>query len=476
MASQRRRTSANDAKEAKAIKEIDNAEQAGKARQGAGTAPEEASAEQRSPAPASSRPPLVMPPSLQTSARLLSLTPVSETLREKAKARAFDATIFETNPPAFFTAQISNNSVDAYYTRMAPSTLQNFAADARRGISFQDAHETASMASTLGASLDARYIEEGNEARVEADMFTISGTKQSDDFILKLRAGIARDVSVGFYGGSARCSMCGLDLWRDWDCPHIPGFTYEREERDSQGNVLGTVEETAVAWIEDAHLAEVSTVYDGATPGCAIIKAQIEADAGRLTPEAARMLTTRYRSLNLTFQTTEINAMAEKKRSTPETVPVEVPPPPTIQSNVEQAPEIEEQRIAANAELTDEELEALDAALQDAEVSEDGRKNRVGGIRELLALAKEGRAYRLALVEEALTEGVRCFGNDFKPELYRSLFVNAGLEQIRSIRDEWKKQASAIFPGTRQSVADTAVPEKEVLPRREMPLPAAVYG
>ena len=40
-------------------------------------------------------------------------------------------------------------------------------------------------------------------------------------------AGITKDVSVGFYGGTYRCLVCGRDMrdYSDWSnyCPHWPG-------------------------------------------------------------------------------------------------------------------------------------------------------------------------------------------------------------------------------------------------------------
>ena len=129
--------------------------------------------------------------------------------------------------------------------------------------------------------------------RVLADFYTIPGMKtgqmSTDDFILGMRSGIISDVSVGFYGGDFRCSLCGLDYWRG--CRHIAGETYER--RDEQGEVIG--KERAFVWIDDAHLSEVSAVYDGATPGAAILKAQQESEAGRLSPQHARLIEARYR-------------------------------------------------------------------------------------------------------------------------------------------------------------------------------------
>src|SRR5262245_46920815 len=158
-----------------------------------------------------------------TSARLaLGQSPqLSESeLMQRARARAMDPKIFDEHAPIFFPVEASNNKLDVYYTRMAPSSLRNYAQDAERGVSFQDSHRHGALG--LGASLSGQIVEEANNlVWVRADIFTLPGLNDLDAFIFKLRAGIAQDVSIGFYGGDFVCSICGLDLW-DWDCRHIP--------------------------------------------------------------------------------------------------------------------------------------------------------------------------------------------------------------------------------------------------------------
>ena len=73
-------------------------------------------------------------------ARLMNRAP-DETLLDLAKLRnAFDPTVFDEHRPLFFSAAISNGELDCYYTRMATSSLQNYAADADAVVSAQDSH------------------------------------------------------------------------------------------------------------------------------------------------------------------------------------------------------------------------------------------------------------------------------------------------------------------------------------------------
>ena len=81
-----------------------------------------------------------------------------------ARTKALDPSIFDDErfAPFFWTAEISNNRLDAYFTRMAPSSLKNYAEDAKRGVSFQDSHQTDGIHRTFGQSLGARYYGPGN--------------------------------------------------------------------------------------------------------------------------------------------------------------------------------------------------------------------------------------------------------------------------------------------------------------------------
>src|ERR1051326_9124301 len=90
-----------------------------------------------------------------------------------AKANAFDPSIFEESPPFFWSAVISNNSIDAYFSRMMPSSLKNYATDADAGVAFQNSHNCREL--SLGRSIAGRFVGgQGNgEARVEAAFYTI---------------------------------------------------------------------------------------------------------------------------------------------------------------------------------------------------------------------------------------------------------------------------------------------------------------
>ena len=287
----------------------------------------------------------------------------------------------------------------------------------------------------------------------------------TDDFIAGVRSGLVHDVSVGFYGGQFRCSLCGRDMLRDWDCWHVPGMMYD--VRDPPGNVTG--QEMAIAWVEDAHLSEVSAAYDGATPGAAILKAQQEAETGRLRAGQATLLEARYRIRLPTARV--VTAGVDLKLQRSDTEPME----PTIEgltAEVERlrplAEEVERLRPLA------EEAERLRSLAGEVErlrplAGEVERLRPLAGeverlrplveeVERLRALAADGTAYRTDLVAEALAEGVRASGSHFQTDMYRKLLEAAPLATIKQMRDDWRALGDRIFTGGRLTTDDEQKP------------------
>ena len=292
-----------------------------------------------------------------------------DTLLALAKQRAPDPSVFDDLPPYFWRAQISSSRLDAYYTRMDPATtLRNFADDATAGVSFQNSHDTRQLG--LGQSLQGRFIgAQGNGvARTEADFYTIPNVRlnqvSTDDFINGVRSGVVRDVSVGFYGGEFQCSICNRDMMRDYACPHIPGMTYDPNKPDDWRTDPNG--ETATATVKNARLAEVSAVYDGATPGAAILKAIGAAQDGRLTPQQARLLESRYR---INLPSVRVTVPGADLSTTEETHPMAKDTLPTDRATADVPASIPEAdvRAALNGGPDGAALEAITYAVVDRE-------------------------------------------------------------------------------------------------------------
>ncbi|MGE0131868.1 MAG: hypothetical protein AB7U82_27610 [Blastocatellales bacterium] len=383
-------------------------------------------------------------------------------LQRRARLRAVDPAIFDEYEPIFFPVEASNNSLDAYYTKQALSSLRNYAQSAEAGVSFQESHKTHVLG--LGASLSGRLIEEPGKdlVRVTADIFTLPGLDETRSFIFKLRSGIARDVSIGFYDADFICGLCGLDLW-DWDCPHIPGVSYQVERRDGKGNVISTDEELAYAWVENARLAEISIVYEGATPGCGVLKAGQEAEGGRVTPQIAERFAVAYRGLTIPGYQRSWPGHAEKEekpmsankdqRSAPPVIaPALAPEASTPSERRDNAPLTTPAAQAGGVTDTTVERSIVETAIHDAGITSSDIR---AGLTRLGQLAADGRRYRADLIESALAEGVRVFGNDFAKETYRAMFERSELDEIKRVLDGWKGQSASLLPAGRQT-SDTA--------------------
>lgn len=359
-----------------------------------------------------------------------------------AKSRALDPAIFDEFTPFFWDAEISSSRLDAYKTHMLPSTLRNFAEDATdgSGVAFQDSHRTDGLERSFGRSLSAKYTRAhgDNPDRTTASFYTLQGMDPAiDGFVNKVRAGIAKDVSVGFYDGTWTCDLCGRDLLHDWDCPHIPGLTYDIY--DENGKPTGETR-MATAGIDGAHLAETSTVYDGATPSATILKAQREVDAGHLRPHQARLLEARYRIKlpgalpvyrGIDIPSQEAQSMPPEKDDKPTTDPFAA-----IRTALTDAGVTHEDALSGVKRLIAEveRLRPLEAE-----------------VKRLQPLADMGTQYRQDLIDEAIAEGIRAKaeGETFAEETYRGILNALDIEQVKTMRDDWRAKAASRFPGGR---------------------------
>lgn len=222
-----------------------------------------------------------------------------------ARSRARNPLIFEPpNEPYFFPCEISNDALDSWDTRMAVSSLQNYAIDAAAGVGLLDSHNSRRL--PFGGSLTGAYepnaapgIDGVQGGRVISYAYVMRGIRfqdgsyaTSDDYILAIEGGIVRYVSVGFYDEEYICSLCNCEMMT-WggDCHHWPGDKVETKDPVTGAS---TGETEIFAWVVNARLAEYSAVYKGATPGAMIRRLELAAERG-LAPERVRSLERRYR-------------------------------------------------------------------------------------------------------------------------------------------------------------------------------------
>lgn len=384
--------------------------------------------------------------------RAVPLGPPSEAQLELIRAHVVDPAILDEREPFVWQAMASNDREDAYSTRMHRSTLDNFATDAADGVAFMNSHRTGGFGSAelpLGRTFEGRVVgaSSAGPLRVEVTSYTLRGLNlnglSTDAFIEGMRSGIARDVSVGFYGGEYRCSICERDMLRDWECRHWPGREYPK--LDSKGQDTGE-KVRAVAWIHNARLAELSVVYDGATPGCMVSKAKRMAAAGELKPAELEFLEARYRI-----------ALPRAARSFSG---ADIPTPVREERMELTAEQIAAMRLALTetGAAADADVPATVRALVDEVKGLRGLRTEVERLKpfeeectRLRPLADEGRAYRADLVETAVTEGKRAMGEAFAEATYRGLLEAAPVETVKRMRDDWKALGDKQFPAGRLS-------------------------
>lgn len=415
-------------------------------------------------------------------------TPSAESLMALARDRAVDPSIFDTYPPAFFSAEISSSRWDAYQTRMGRTTLQNYAAEAASGVAFLRNHDTYS--DPMGHSLTGRLMEDGDVLRVESEFYLLQDP-ESTGYINKLRAGIVRDTSVGFYDGEWVCSLCGRDMsqWFGTDaCPHLLGVAYV--SKDASGNPTGE-ELVARATIENAHLAEFSGVYDGATPGAMIAKARWLSAEGLMDDRLRELVSVRYRTPLLAPGRSwhlgalqEQNALLQDVRTAEPSATSQTPPSGGKEHGMSDETRTAPPSAGDNAPPAGEEQGRLLTALQGrltALAPEGHRSDPLawieGELTRLRPLADDGAAYRSDLVAEALQEGVRAHGEGFAAETYRGILQGAPLEAVKRMRDDWRAAGDALFArGEGQSPRITQDGPTTPPEQRSHELPPAAYA
>ena len=409
-----------------------------------------------------------------------------EVLLDIAREHAPDPSVFDQHAPVFIPSRISTTELDAYFTRMHISTLRNYAKEAAEGRAFLEGHIISRL--PLGFSLTGDLDEVGEEeAAVYSYAYVVPGRIVTDDFILAYKTASVRDISVGFGGGTHICSICNNDIWDYEKCRHWPGCWYKVDEEPAvEGTSRAATEILCFAWVKDAHLREYSAVYEGATPSAVILKAQRQIEAGQMDARTVQMLNQRYRSLNLPLLNQALTVpvgfnLKEEKRSManennghkPETQPTDdILRTATQEARTAAFAEVREAICAPLADLLTEEERKLDVVPQ--------LRLLVGKVNNEHLMAELGRKARQTAIDEAIKEGVRALGEEFKETEQRQLLGNLSasgdLTMVETMRTNWAALADNVLPKGRQSKdqADRATETEQAGPA--LPLPASTWG
>jgi hypothetical protein len=249
----------------------------------------------------------------------------------------------------------------------------------------------------------------------------------------------------------------------------------------------------------------IQVVYDGATPGAMLRKAEELARHGELEPEKAAAFELRYKVHLPTRKSFPVADLEDKPVNVPNENTAgrgkELPAPESTGDQPMNYEEIVNEARTALAEANVNEsvpvaggirqlhqtavnlqaqLDAVRANLPETAESDDlivRVSKLVTDVHRLTPLADDGRAYRADLIEEAIAEGARAMGPGFAQEAYRGLLGASTIEVIKRMRDDWRAIGDKTFPGGRQTVdGDENQPESKAKKNgRGVELPAAAH-
>lgn len=241
-----------------------------------------------------------------------------------------------------------------------------------------------------------------------------------------------------------RCSICGGDI-RDYEeCPHIQGMEYNVP--DQQGDLQPRM---AIAWIVNARLAEVSGVYDGATPNAMIEKATNFAQRGLLSPAERSILEHNYRMI---LPKSASTADPGKRRS-------ETDVSNSQKKEGDRKMEVDEK---VNEALT-READGLTSLLRSLGIVKeaekvltisDGTRKMEAEIIRLREIETQLADFKKSETEDAIAQGVRAMGEKFDKDRYTKLFERASVVEVRTFGKEWETAADASLAGGRRSKED----------------------
>lgn len=336
-----------------------------------------------------------------------------------------------------FEGDCSNDSLDSYSTKMDPNTtLRNYEANLKAGVPLLPNHDISK--SPYGRSYDGQ-LNIADLTSVRGYWYILRDTvingENTNDNIKAIKAGIVRDMSVGFGGNDMwyRCSTCNRNLW-DYECTHFPGLEDENGSR-------------TYAWVVDAHLREVSTVYKGATPGAYIDKAREYAKQGQLSEKDILRLESAY-SIRLDSNNKRSFYMPERKPINKEVY--------SMNELIEKLREAVRENKVEKGRIYDILTEEGEPFRQPEDIA---LRNELGrdyvkpdSIRQLKKEAQQGRRYLADMVDAAVSARIKAQGDTFNPESYRNMLnISADIDSIKEEIEAYNRQAKLRFTPGRQT-------------------------
>ena len=352
--------------------------------------------------------------------------------------RAMHADLPEDDDDKYWVRITATNAEpDLHNSIMDPkTTLPNFEKEAKTkpGVALKDHHGYKSFG--YGRSAGAELTDK-NELMI--DFFILKNMeytdyslqfKSSEQLIRAIEHELVNQASIGFFGAREICNLCKLPIRKysywDWDSPKEEYCSHKMGKEYDVGD--GKME-TARYTVYDGHLKEVSLVEFASNR-------QTSIDKKREMDEMGRHVETLCHSASKKF--VEELLMTDQEWIT----------------KLRDALEIPDIRSTDEPETVVQTLETEMTGLR-AKVEE--QKDEIA---DLQTDAEDGKAYRLARVDEALKQGNRAYGDDFDEEYHREYYGAMPLEKLEDHIAHNKKKGDAALPAGR-STTDTHEPPPE---------------
>lgn len=397
------------------------------------------------------------------------------------------------------------------YVRVMKEFLEVMARDAKKGVSFMLNHNESNPSSTampIGKVFDG-YVKNGTQEGEENSLWLKRYIRRSNEnnegftnnaIIEKIEDGTLADTSVGFMNDvkSIKCSICGKPyyIYSKDGCCHYAGYDYATKwDEDGNATEYKTCELEYYAPENENStntcLIEDSLVYDGAYPNATFSKQEFSNNQNKLlkneeTCAKIDLATTSERvylhsnskvyvqlstggktyvlcnpsdieksikggseemseGANVATQENEQvvenclnNDTCEDAIATVTTASVDN----TAEIVVDATSAQNEAPVEYRVQLTDEQFETLF-----------GADCRDMSIEDIGYFANIGRQYKQDLIDEAITLGIKAFGNNFNKETKTTKLSKMSIEDIKDQMQEWQQTADIVLGmGERQSI------------------------
>ena len=380
------------------------------------------------------------------------------------------------------------------YIKVQKEFLEVMARDAKKGVSFMLNHNEGnynSSAMPIGKVFDG-YVSKGSQEGEQNSLWLKRYIRRSNEnnegltnnaIIEKIEDGTLADTSVGFSNNieSIKCSICGKSYYKAAEgCKHWAGREYPIRW-DNEGNptefktcyleYYAPIEEN----VSNTCLNEDSLVYDGAYPNATLAKQEFSNNTNNYLKNEKL-----YDKINLSDTNERIylknNANIFVQLSTggktfvlcnPSDIEKSIKGGSDMSGSEDKTNQVNELVVDnSNILLSGEpavislEPEIGNTIEYKLQLTEEDYESLFGAdckdmaIEEIADYAKIGIKYKKELIEEAITCGIKAFGNNFNTEVKSNRLSKMSIEDIKDQKQEWEQTADIVLNANRQSVAN----------------------